>query len=215
MYKNRALKLYNHVKQEDMSTAVQQAAKPAESVSEGGLKGLLHQSLEAKSDEEIAALQRTINVAITSLLNALSSPFTVPVENFLAEMQQVIAGNPVSMSECTRSHAFYFGQIYALAELAGTVRQMKVPMEAAQVALNRSDSHPILSQVVEHDAITKAGLATALGKPSQNLHAVLQELEECGLIRRDEVGRSVVYSPTPLTRVCLTWMEQTEAATGT
>jgi predicted transcriptional regulator len=66
----------------------------------------------------------------------------------------------------------------------------------------------------EYDAITKTKLASALGKASQNLHAVLQEMEECGLIRRDELGRTVVYSPTPLTRVCPTWMEQTEAAAG-
>lgn len=215
MYKAKVLRAYSNSEQERMATAapVQQKTAPVSSDSVEGLKGLLCDNLAAKSDQDIAILQQAINVAITRLLNALTSPFSAGVEKFLGEMQRVTASNPIPMSECSRNRVFYFGQIYALAELAGTVRHMQVPLEAAGVALNHADAGPILRLVVERDAITKAGLATELGKASQNLHPVLQKLEECGLVRRDEVGRSVVYSPTPLTRVCLNWMQETEAAT--
>lgn len=175
------------------------------------LKALMREDLAGKSDADIIALQRSINAELIRLLNALTSPFTGLLEEFLSQMQQVAAASNVTMDDYSRNPAFYLGQIYAFAEIAETVRHMKVPSEAAAVVLNRSDALAIARVVVERDAITKAELASHLSKPSQNLHPVLQEMERCGLIRRDEIGRSVVYSPTPLTRICLQWAENEEA----
>lgn len=176
------------------------------------LKVLLHGNLETKSDAEILALQNSLNASLMCLLNALYSPFTGLLEEFLGGMQQAAAASQVQAGECRRNPAFYFGQVYALAEVAVTVRQMKVPAEAAKVVLNRSDALAIARVVLERDAITKSELASQLGKASQNLHPILQEMEQAGLIRRDEIGRSVVFSPTPLTRVCVQWVEKEEAA---
>jgi hypothetical protein len=176
------------------------------------LKALMREDLAGKSDADITALQRSINAELIRLLNALTSPFTGLLEEFLTQMQQVAAVSTVTMDDYSRNPAFYLGQIYAFAEIAETVRHMKVPAEAAAVVLNRSDALAIARLVVERDAITKAELASHLSKPSQNLHLVLQEMERCGLIRRDEIGRSVVYSPTPLTRICLQWAEPEEAS---
>jgi len=180
------------------------ATAPAKSVSPAAaLKALLGHDLVGKAEADIRALQRLLNGEMLRLLHALNSPFTAPLEEFLREMQQVSSVCEATMDDFSRDRAFYLGQIHALAEIAETIRHMKVPPDAAAIVINRSDALAIARLVVARDAITKAELASELSKHSQNLHHVLLEMERCGLIRRDEIGRSVVYSPTPLTQVCL------------
>jgi hypothetical protein len=214
MYKKQIQFTYPRKKHDSMTSAHAQATAKASSKTDdpiGTLKALLP-DLERKSDAEIQALQNSMSAALMVLLNALTSPFTGPLEEFLGKMQQVAAGSPVQANACVRNPAFYFGQIYAVAELAMMVQQMKVPAAAAGVVLNSSVALAIARKVLERDAITKSDLAASLGKASQNLHPVLLEMEQAGLIRRDEIGHGVVFSPTPLTRVCVQWVEEPASA---
>src|SRR5262249_6779557 len=131
---------------------------------------------------------------------------------FLGGLRRVASKAGAELGTLVRQRSFYVGQFHALAELAEAVRHMKVPAEAAAVILNRGDALEIARILTERDAVTKSELAQLLSKQQSNLHRVLQEMERCGLIRRDEIGRSVVYSPTPLTAVCLQWAEKEEEA---
>jgi len=89
--------------------------------------------------------------------------------------------------------------------MAEMIRRQKIPRDAAQVLVNRVDAESIARIVFEQGSIGLAQLARDLGKSSQNLHAVLREMQDAGLLRRDEFGHEVLYSPTPLTQVAISW----------
>jgi DNA-binding IclR family transcriptional regulator len=58
---------------------------------------------------------------------------------------------------------------------------------------------------VERGSIGLTQLAAELHKKSQNLNTVLREMQAAQLVRRDELGRNVLYSPAPLTRTAVYW----------
>jgi DNA-binding MarR family transcriptional regulator len=83
--------------------------------------------------------------------------------------------------------------------------------------LRHNDAHAIARIVFERGSIGLTQLASELHKKSQNLHTVLREMQAAQLVRRDELGRNVLYSPTPLTRTAVHWgltEEQESLAAG-
>src|SRR5207249_10649255 len=92
----------------------------------------------------------------------------------------------------------------------------KIPRAAAEVLINHSDAQAISRIVFERGSIGLSQLASELQKKSQNLHAILRDMQAAQLLRRDELGRTVLFSPPPLTRVAVHWCvaEQEEVMTS-
>lgn len=173
------------------------ASELLELVRESGLPG--------KTNEERQRLQASLNAAQVRLLNVFSDSSVDRMEGFLADLRRVASAAGEVLNEVRRSPGYYLGQLHAMAEMAEMIRRQKIPRDAAQVLVNRVDAESIARIVFAQGSIGLAQLARELGKSSQNLHAVLREMQDAGLLRRDEFGHEVLYSPTPLTRVAISW----------
>ncbi|MBZ5682045.1 MAG: hypothetical protein LAO24_18255 [Acidobacteriia bacterium] len=162
--------------------------------------------LEGKSHQDLDRIQDLLNAAQLQLLNIFTEPLVDRVEPFLTSLRR--AGSIVATAAGPQAHqapAYYLGQLDAMAELGELTRRQKIPQAAARVLINFSDAHRIAAIVFEHGSIGLARLADKLGKPSQNLHGILREMQAAQLLRRDDLGRNVLFSPTPLTRAAIHW----------
>ena len=174
------------------------AASLLEMLSSGGL--------QEKPDEQLDQLQDRMKALYIQLTNVFTEPLADRMEPFLMHVRRaasVLAGD--GQKDFRRDSSYYLGQLHAIAELAEMVRHQKMPRSAAEVLIKHSDAPAIARIVFERGSIGLTQLAAELHKKSQNLHTVLREMQSSQLVRRDELGRNVLYSPTPLTRVAVHW----------
>jgi len=171
--------------------------------------------IQQKSDQELERLQDLLNAVQVQLLYVFTEPLVDRIEPFLARLRR--AGSVVGrggQNKLTQEPSYYLGQLHAMSGLAEMVQHQKIPRNAAEVLITRGDAQSIARIVFEKGSIGLTQLATELGKSTQNLHIVLQEMQNANLLRRDQLGRNVLYSPTPLTRTAVHWdAVQVEPAT--
>jgi DNA-binding MarR family transcriptional regulator len=171
------------------------------------LLGLLKSGgIETQSEQQLERLQDQMSAVCVQLINAFTEPLVDRVEPFLTHVRRavsVLVG--VVKKDFQQEPSFYLGQLHAISEMAEIARHQKVSRAAAEVLINHSDAHAIARIVFEHGSIGQSQLAEKLQKRPQNLHGVLRDMEAAQLLRRDELGRNVLYSPTPLTRAAIHW----------
>lgn len=161
---------------------------------------------QKKSEERFERIQDQINAIYVQLIHVFTEPLADRMESFLAHVRRgasVFAGMEPKNFQVDSS--YYLGQLHAIAELAEMVRHEKMPRAAAEVLIRHGDAHTIARIVFERGSIGLTQLAEELHKKSQNLNTVLREMHAVQLVRRDELGRNVLYSPTPLTRTAVYW----------
>jgi hypothetical protein len=161
---------------------------------------------QEQSEQQLERLQDQINAVCVQLINAFTEPLVDRVEPFLMRMRRaasVLVG--IAQKDFQRDTSYYLGQLHAIAEIAEMVRHQKIPRAAAEVLINHNDAQAIARIVFERGSIGLSQLASELQKKSQNLHAILRDMQAAQLLRRDELGRNVLFSPTPLTRVAVHW----------
>jgi DNA-binding MarR family transcriptional regulator len=161
---------------------------------------------QKSSEQRFDQIQDQINATYVQLMNVFSEPLADRMEPFLAHVRRgasVFAG--MEPKDFKMDSSYYLGQLHAIAELAEMVRHQKMPRPAAEVLIRHSDAQAIVRIVFERGSIGLTQLAAELHKKSQNLHTVLREMQAAQLVRRDELGRNVLYSPTPLTRAAVYW----------
>jgi hypothetical protein len=190
-------------------TSALQAERRAEGVdsSEDLLNLLRSDELkQKKSEERFERIQDQINAIYVQLIHVFTEPLADRMEPFLAHVRRgasVLAG--MEAKDFQTDSSYYLGQLHAIAELAEMVRHEKMPRPAAEVLIRHGDAHTIARIVFERGSIGLTQLAGELHKKSQNLNTVLREMHAVQLVRRDELGRNVLYSPTPLTRTAVYW----------
>jgi hypothetical protein len=172
---------------------------------------------QEQSEQQLERLQDQINAICVQLINAFTEPLVDRVEPFLMRVRRaasILVG--VAQKDFQRDTSYYLGQLHAIAEIAEMVRHQKIPRAAAEVLIKHSDAQTIARIVFERGSIGQSQLASELQKKSQNLHAILRDMQSAQLLRRDELGRNVLFSPTPLTRVAVHWgvAEQEEVMTA-
>jgi hypothetical protein len=161
---------------------------------------------QEQSEQQLERLQDQINAVCVQLINAFTEPLVDRVEPFLMRVRRaasVLVG--VAQKDFQGDTSYYLGQLHAIAEIAEMVRHQKIPRAAAQVLINHSDAQAIARIVFERGSIGLSQLASELQKKSQNLQGILRDMQAAQLLRRDELGRNVLFSPTPLTRVAVHW----------
>jgi Cu/Ag efflux pump CusA len=161
---------------------------------------------QKKSEERFERIQDQINAIYVQLIHVFTEPLADRMEPFLAHVRRgasVFAGTEPKNFQGDSS--YYLGQLHAIAELAEMVRHEKMPRPAAEVLIRHGDAQTIARIVFERGSIGLTQLAEELQKKSQNLNTVLREMQAVQLVRRDELGRNVLYSPTPLTRTAVYW----------
>lgn len=161
---------------------------------------------QKKSEERFERIQDQINATYVQLIHVFTEPLADRMEPFLAHVRRgasVFAG--MEPKDFQMDSSYYLGQLHAIAELAEMVRHEKMPRPAAEVLFRHGDAHAIARIVFERGSIGLTQLAAELHKKSQNLNTVLREMQAAQLVRRDELGRNVLYSPTPLTRTAVYW----------
>ncbi|MBZ5682044.1 MAG: MarR family winged helix-turn-helix transcriptional regulator [Acidobacteriia bacterium] len=169
-------------------------------------------SLEERSGEEREQLGNLLKAAQLQLLHIFTEPFTDRVETFLSCVRRAGSVVAATAGPVHTNPAYFLGQLDAMAELADLTRQQKIPPTAAKVLINHSDAPRIAAIVFEHGSIGLTRLAEKLGKHSQNLHSILRDMQAAQLLRRDELGRNVLFSPTPLTRAAIQWSAEESRA---
>jgi hypothetical protein len=159
---------------------------------------------DIQSDRSIEKLQDRMNALCEQLIYAFTEPLVDRVEPFLVHLRK--AGSIlVGEKDLQRDPSYSLGQLHAIAQVAEMVRHQKVPRRAAEVLVNHKDAQSIARIVFERGSIGLSQLAAELQKKSQNLRPVLEDMQTAQLLRRDELGRNVVFSPTPLTRAAVQW----------
>jgi len=167
---------------------------------------LSSEGIQEKSDTQLDQLQDRMKAVYVQLINVFTEPMADRMQPFLMHVRRaasVLAG--AGQKDFRRDASYYLGQLHAIAELGEMVRHQKMPRSAAEVLIKHSDAPEIARIVFERGSIGLTQLAAELRKKSQNLHTVLREMQSSQLVRRDELGRNVLYSPTPLTRVAVHW----------
>jgi hypothetical protein len=161
---------------------------------------------QEQSEQQLERLQDQINGICVQLINAFTEPLVDRVEPFLMRVRRAASILVrIAQKDFQRDTSYYLGQLHAIAEIAEMVRHQKIPRAAAEVLINHSDAQAIARIVFERGSIGLSQLASELQKKSQNLHAILRDMQAAQLLRRDEFGRNVLFSPTPLTRVAVHW----------
>jgi len=161
---------------------------------------------QEQSEQQLERLQDQMNALYVQLINAFTEPLVDRVEPFLKHVRRVasiLAGG--TRKDFQRDASYYLGQLHAIAEMAEMVRHQKIPRAAAEILINHSDAQAIARIVFERGSIGLSQLAAELHKKSQNLQAILRDMQAAQLLRRDELGRNVLFSPTPLTRAAVHW----------
>jgi DNA-binding MarR family transcriptional regulator len=152
-----------------------------------------------QNPESALLLKRLLRSVAARLVALLIQPYQDPVEDLLDELRAVSPQVARFVDgDYSKQPAFYLGQIHALAELASLVRHQALPREVVQV-LGRSDlAGQVLRAVIETRSISPTDLANRLNREPQNLVPINEQLVGAGLLRRDEFGRRVRFSPTAL-----------------
>lgn len=161
----------------------------------------------ADVDSVAAALRNLLAVANDEILSATSSPTTEEFDRLLATLRKVSAAITSRRLDAEFS-AFYSGQLNSLAEFCEVCRRQKVPFRTAEVLVRRREARAVLQQLHSAGSLTLTAIAKSLHKASQNLQATLKEMTATGLIRRDQIGQSALYSSTALGRLALGWSEK-------
>jgi len=182
-----------------------------EAQSRDSLQAALAQVLDLPSaadvDSVAAALRNLLAVANDEILRATSSPTTEEFDRLLATLRKVSAAITSRRLDAEFS-AFYSGQLNSLAEFCEVCRRQKVPFRTAEVLVRRREARAVLQQLHSAGSLTLTAIAKSRHKASQNLQATLKEMTATGLIRRDQIGQSALYSSTALGRLALGWSEK-------
>ena len=164
--------------------------------------------IKSKSYEELESMDRLLRASLSELLSILGGRRAEPAEEFLKSAKRVFfAIREHVEGDYARNPMFYLGQLRAIAELAQMVRGYSVPAEAANIMMRSDVAKEIAKAVLAQGAISPTELGRRLERHSQNLVKVTKMMVRAGLLRRDEYGRSVRLSPTPLTAAALAYVE--------
>jgi len=185
--------------------------EPNQAQSRDSLQLALAQVLDLPSGADVdsvaAALRIFLALANDEILRATSSPTTEEFDKLLATLRKVSAAITSRRLDAEFS-AFYAGQLNSLAEFSEVCRRQKVPFRTAEVLVRRREARAVLQQLHSAGSLTLTAIAKSLHKASQNLQATLKEMTVTGLIRRDQIGQSALYSSTALGRLALGWSER-------
>src|SRR5580700_2984214 len=190
-------------------------AEAKETQHRDGLQYAEAQVLELPSsatlESVLSALRNLLAVAYDEILRATSSPTTEEFDKILATLRKASAA-VTRRNVDPESSAFYSGQLNGLAEFCEVCRRQKVPFRTAEVLVRRREAHTILQILQSSGSLTLTAIAKSLHKASQNLQATVKDMTVSGLIRRDQVGKTALYSSTSLGRLALGWSEKQAVA---
>src|ERR1043165_3009487 len=166
-------------------------------------------------NEKKAAEEGPLRLLYAQFLQSLADPFAEKTEDLLSELKRGL-----SRIENTSDSASapIVGAFNTLIELCAMMRNQKVPVSAVRILAKSSVARAIADAVQASGSLTPAEVAKRLQKNSQNLVELERQMVNTGLLRRDEFGRSVRYSATPLLRTCskiLTGESREQAAAAT
>ena len=176
------------------------------------LEEALKSGVEHKTYEEIEQIEGLTRAAFSELLSVLFLDLTEHVEPFVRDAKRAFfAVREQAPSDYHRSAIFHLGRLAAIAELAQIARAQSIPSEAAGVVVNSEVARDIGKILLSEGSLRPSDLAARLEKHSQNLHRVVELMVKAGLLRRDEFGKSVMLSATPLTRAAIAYVEHVGA----
>lgn len=161
----------------------------------------------ADSESVATALRSLLAAAYDGILRATANPTTEEFDTILATLRRASAVL-ANRSLASESAAYYSGQLDSLAEFCDVCRRQKVPFQTAEVLVRRREARAVLELLQSAGSLTLTAIAKSLDKASQNLQATFKEMTATGLLRRDLIGQTALYSATALGRLALRWSEK-------
>ena len=143
--------------------------------------------------------QSLLNAGCAEAVRLVQQPSRSALDAFLRAARAAFVNQSSRVADGTESQpAYCLGQLGMLVEMVQAARLQKIPEEALS-ALSESDvKRSIVKALVTHGRLRMRDLAEQLGKYPQNLVAPVRELAQVGLVERQELGRTVFLSATPL-----------------
>jgi len=143
--------------------------------------------------------QKLLNAGSAQLLFLIHQPSREELDSFVDAARSAfnILRACVEEGEFT-APAFFLGQLNTIVGLAQMARQQKVPDEALASVQASPVKTVILQALAAHGQMRLTDLADRLDKKPQNLVTPTKELAAAGLIEREEYGRVVLLSLTPM-----------------
>ncbi len=172
------------------------------------LEEALRDGLDKKNDQQLEDIEGMVRASLSELLSVLYLDVAEHVEPFIKDCKKAYFSVREGIaSDYRRDPVFYLGEIAAIAELAQIARTQAIPSDAAKIMVNSDVARDIAKVVLTAGALRPTDLAERLEKHSQNVLKVTASMVKTGLLRRDNFGKSVMYSATPLTRAALAYVE--------
>ena len=140
-----------------------------------------------------------LRVLAGECLTAVANPYAEATEQIQYALRQALSRIDLPSGQ---DASFITGGLHVLLELCSIARNQKIPAKTADILARSLIARQIASAVLSRRSLSPSQIADMLEKSSQNLVPIEKEMVEAGLLRRDEFGKSVRYSPTPLLESC-------------
>jgi DNA-binding MarR family transcriptional regulator len=142
---------------------------------------------------EPETLESICRVAAAEIVRLIQQPSRSHLDRFLKS-----ARNAFHRLSAGVHPDYELGQLGMLVEIARTARLQKVPDEALAAMSDSRIKQSIVRTLLRDGRLRVTDLAMRLGMRTQNLASPTRELAEAGLLDREELGRSVFLSATPM-----------------
>jgi DNA-binding MarR family transcriptional regulator len=154
-------------------------------------------SVDVVNQSDLA--QRLLNAACAELVRLAQRPSREALDAFVKEARSAFHRQSARVPDTDESRPSYcLGQLGMIVEFAETARVQKVPEEALAALRDSKMRLLIVTTLTEHGRMRVGDLAARLDKYSQNLAVPVKELADAGLLERQQLGRTVFLSATPM-----------------
>jgi hypothetical protein len=183
------------------ATATKAAAKKQQDVIQALLADLAVRITQSGVSNEVEGndAAAVLYILAGECLTAVTNPYAEPTEQIQYALRQTLSRIDMPSAQDAK---FIMGGLHVLLELCAIARNQKIPARTADILVRSVIAQQIASAVLSRRSLSPSQIADMLGKNSQNLVPIEKEMVEAGLLRRDEFGKSVRYSPTPLLESC-------------